>query len=254
MACDSWREKLDAYADNEVSVDAQREFETHLRACPSCAADLAARVKMKIAVKRAAGRRFVPAAQFRRKIESQLIPQKRNRRGAWIWIPAAALASAALIAALWLANRPTANSVASRLSEIADLHVAALASPNPVDVISTDQHTVKPWFEGKLPFAVNLPDLTNTPFALLGGRVAYLDQAPGAGLLFQYRKHRLSVFVFQDRAEWKGLGSQNKPEQRASFWFETWSAHGLRYFVIGDTSAQNVQQLSNLMKNAANPE
>lgn len=250
MACDLWREKLDAFADGELPVDAQREFEAHLRACPSCASDLAARAQMKTAVKRAALRQFIPSAEFRKKIQAQILPRKHARVAAWTWIPAGVAVAAILVLALWF-TRPAKNLGSAALGEIVDMHVAALASANPVDVVSTDQHTVKPWFEGKLPFAVNLPDLTNTPFTLLGGRVAYLAQTPGAGLLFQFRKHRLSVFVFQDRTEWKALGSQNRPEQHASFWFETWSAHGLRYFVIGDTSAGNVQQLSELMRSAA---
>ena len=252
MACNQWRDKLDAFADGELPTAERREFEAHLRACPSCAADLAARAQMKIVVKRAAARQFIPTAEFRKKIESQFHSQKPARRVLWIWIPAlSAAAVILLVAVLWIANRPSVNSAASTLSEVVDMHVATLASANPVDVVSTDQHTVKPWFEGKLPFAVNLPDLTNTPFTLLGGRVAYLNQTPGAGLLFQFRKHRLSVFVFQDRATWKNLGIQNKPEQRESYWVENFSVNGLHYFVVGDTSAENVQQLSELMRSAA---
>jgi len=254
MACDLWRDKLDAFVDGELSAETQRGFDEHLRVCPSCAAGIATRTQLKIAVKRAALRRYAPSAQFRRKIEAQFLPEKRARRTAWIWLPAAGLAAAILLAAVWIARRPAAVSGAPTLSEIVDVHVAALASANPVDIVSTDLHTVKPWFEGKLPFAVNLPDLTNTPFSLLGGRIAYLNQKPGAGLLFQFRKHRLSVFVFQDSAQWKHLGPQDKPEQRASFWVETFRGSGLRYFVIGDTSAENVEQLSNLMKGASGAE
>jgi anti-sigma factor RsiW len=77
------------------------------------------------------------------------------------------------------------------LSELADLHVATLASANPVDVISTDLHTVKPWFQGKIPFTFNLPELQNSGFVLLGGRVTYLGQAPGAELVYQIRKHQI---------------------------------------------------------------
>ena len=85
-------------------------------------------------------------------------------------------------------------------SELADLHVATLASATPVDVISTDRHTVKPWFEGKIPFTFNLPELQGTEFSLVGGRVTYLSQAPGAHLLYRLRKHELSVFIFLIRA------------------------------------------------------
>jgi len=249
MACNLWREKLDAFVDGELPAEAEREFDAHLRACSSCAADIANRVQLKNAVKRA-GRRFTPSADFRRKIEEQVLPHKRHWSRAWI--PAFAAAAVVLFAAVWMLGRWTAGSSTTLFGELIDAHIATLASANPVDVVSTDQHTVKPWFEGKLPFAVNLPELTNSPFTLLGGRVTYLEQTPGAALLFQYRKHRLSVFVFQDRPQWKNVSAAGVPAQHASFWVETWSAGGLRHFVVGDTSAANVEQLSELMKSAAN--
>ena len=259
MACErfstgSERTELDAFVDGELSAPAQREFEAHLRTCSFCAAEVASRTQLKSVVKRAALRRYAPSVEYRRRIETQALPRKREPRAAWIWVPAVGLAAVILLAAVWIARRPAGTASGATVSELVDMHVAALASTNPVDVISTDQHTVKPWFEGKLPFAVNLPDLTNTPFTLLGGRVAYLDQSPGAGLLFQYRKHRLSVFVFQDRVEWKNVSAKGTPQRHASFWVETWSEGGLRYFVVGDTSAENVEQLSKAMKSATVPE
>lgn len=249
MACDLWREQLGAFVDGELPQDSAREFTAHLQDCPSCAADIAGYGQLKTAVKRAGLGRFTPGAEFRQQIERQLGERRGARRPIWMW-PALATAAAVLIAAVWLAQ-PGRNSAGATMSEVVDLHVAALASANPVDVVSTDLHTVKPWFEGKLPFAVNLPDLDNTPFSLLGGRLAYVHQEPGADLLFQFRKHRLSVLIFQDQPAWKGLSAGSEPKQYASFWIETWEQGGLRYFVVGDTSAENVQQLSNLIKGAA---
>lgn len=251
MACKAWNDKLDAFVDGELSPDVQRELGAHLRGCASCAAEITSRLQLKSAVKRAAARRYAPSVEFRRQIEKKVPPRKREWRAIGLWAPAVAAAAAILLTAVWIARRPALSPETAMLREVVDMHVTALASANPVDVVSTDQHTVKPWFEGKLPFAVNLPDLTNTPFALLGGRVAYLGQTPGAGLLFQYRKHRLSVFIFEERAAWKQLGPDGIPRQHASFWVETWSAGGLRYFVVGDTSNANVSQLSSLMKSAA---
>jgi anti-sigma factor RsiW len=247
MACDLWRDELDAFVDGELSAETRREFDAHVRACTSCAAEMANRVQLKSAVRRA-GRRFTPSADFRRKIEKQVLTRKRTWPAGWI--PAFAAAAVILFAAAWIAGRWTAGSQAA-IGELVDLHIATLASANPVDVVSTDLHTVKPWFEGKLPFAVNVPELKDTPFTLLGGRVTYLEQEPGAGLLFQYRKHRLSAFVFQDRAKWKNVSMTDAPVRHASFWVETWSSGGLRYFVMGDTSAANVEQLSDLIKRAA---
>ncbi len=129
-------------------------------------------------------------------------------------------------------------------SEIADLHVATLASSSPVDVISTDRHTVKPWFQGKIPFAFDLPELQNSEFSLLGGRMTYLDQTPGAHLIYDVRKHHISVFVFQDRSLRLPAGLDGILSRRrdVSFNMETWSQGGLRYFVVGDASAADIDE------------
>jgi anti-sigma factor RsiW len=133
-------------------------------------------------------------------------------------------------------------------SEIADLHVATLASSSPLDVVSTDRHTVKPWFQGKIPFAFNLPDLKNSEFSLLGGRMTYVDQMPGAHLIYDVRKHHISVFVFQERSLRAKLDGNSLSPKNLSFDVETWSQGGLRYFMIGDASAADINSLAELFK------
>jgi hypothetical protein len=129
-------------------------------------------------------------------------------------------------------------------SEIADLHVATLASSSPADVISSDRHTVKPWFQGKIPFTFDLPELQNSEFSLLGGRMTYLDQTPGAHLIYQLRRHLISVFVFQEESL-RGRLNENSPVARTlSFNMETWSQGGLRYFVIGDAGSADINNLA----------
>jgi anti-sigma factor RsiW len=120
-----------------------------------------------------------------------------------------------------------------------------------VDVISTDRHTVKPWFQGRIPFAFNLPELTNTEFSLLGGRMTYVEQTPGAHLIYNVRKHRISVFVFREQALRAGLIDSASQPGKVSFNTETWSQGGLRYFVIGDASAADIDTLSKLFKGAS---
>jgi anti-sigma factor RsiW len=135
------------------------------------------------------------------------------------------------------------------MSELVDQHVATLASSNPVDVVSSDRHTVKPWFEGKIPFTFNLPELQGSPFILEGGKVSYLSQSPGAQLIFRVRQHQISVFIFQER----GLREARRNESARtalSFEVRNWRHNGLRYFVIGDASAHDLDQLSELIKAA----
>ena len=135
------------------------------------------------------------------------------------------------------------------MSELADLHVATLASANPVDVVSSDRHTVKPWFAGKIPFTFNLPELQDSPFVLVGAKVSYLNQAPGAELIFRVRQHQISVFIFQERAV-GNLQTRDSVQTALSFNVRSWSHNGLRYFVIGDASAGDLDKLSELIKAA----
>jgi anti-sigma factor RsiW len=154
---------------------------------------------------------------------------------------------AAALTSTYLGNRSGRDHV---YSEIADLHVATLASSSPVDVISTDRHTVKPWFQGRIPFAFNLPELQNAEFTLLGGRMAYLDQTPGAQLIYDVRKHHISVFIFQERSLRAGLDENSLSPKKVPYNMQTWSQRGLRYFVIGDASADDIDSIAKLFKAA----
>jgi anti-sigma factor RsiW len=115
-------------------------------------------------------------------------------------------------------------------------------------VISTDRHTVKPWFQGRIPFAFNLPEVQNTEFTLIGGRVAYLDQTPGAELIYDLRKHHISVFIFPEASLRGSLPARPMLPAGQTFSMETWSQNGLRYFVIGDANATDIAALAKLLQ------
>lgn len=265
MVCESWKAKLDTYLDGELPAEEMRAFDAHVRGCPSCAADALTRVQMKRATQ-AAGKRFTPSAEFRKRVQQSIAPRPTLRssfrpglRFGWMFAAASVLLVAGALLSTYVQTR-SGREQASRdhiYSEIADLHVETLASSSPVDVVSTDRHTVKPWFQGKIPFAFNLPELQNTGFSLLGGRMTYLDQAPGAHLIYDVRKHHISVFVFQEsslssRLQLPPSGGENSlSPKNLPFNMETWSQGGLRYFVIGDASAADVDGLAKLLKAAA---
>src|SRR5271169_526231 len=246
MVCESWTEKLDTYLDGELPDKEMHTFDAHVRSCPSCSADAISRLQMKRTVQ-VAGKRFTPSADFRRRMQQSIAtkPQRSFRLG---WILAAAAAAILVAGALTSTYMGNGSSRDHVYSEIADLHVATLASASPVDVISTDRHTVKPWFQGKIPFAFNLPELQNSEFTLLGGRMAYLDQTPGAQLIYDVRKHHISVFVFQERSLQTGLDENSLSPKKVPYNMETWSQGGLRYFVIGDASATDIDSIAKLFK------
>jgi len=198
----------------------------------------------------AAGRRYTPSAEFRKRMQQKIVSRPRRSFGLG-WTFAAAAAAIIVVGTLTSVYLGTRSGKDQVFSEIADLHVETLASSSPVDVISTDRHTVKPWFQGKIPFAFNLPELQNTGFSLLGGRMTYLDQTPGAHLIYDAGKHHISVFVFQERSLPARLDKDPVSPKQLTFNMETWTQGGLRYFVIGDASAANIDSLAKLFKAAS---
>lgn len=244
MSCELWAERLDAYVDGEMNDQDLLAAEEHLSTCPQCAAEALTRMQMKRATRAAALMRFTPPPELRRSIEKSIAP-KPNRL-AFLFSPALAVA-VALVLAIAVSSAIFVRRAARQqeLAQLLDMHVAALASANPVDVVSSDRHTVKPWFQGKLPFTFNLPELAGSPYKLDGGRLVYFRGQPGAQLIFELRKHELSVFIVQDG------GSANVSSQRKNgFSTEFWSAAGLRYVVMSDAGAGDVHALGDLMRSA----
>jgi anti-sigma factor RsiW len=246
MVCESWKAKLDSYLDGEVPQEEMRTLDAHVRHCPSCSADALSRMQFKRAI-HLAGKRFMPRAEFRSRMQQSIAskPRRTFRLGWMLAAAAAVVLVAGTLTTTYLGNRFGRD---REFSEIADLHVATLASSSPVDVISTDRHTVKPWFQGRIPFAFNLPELQNSEFSLLGGRMTYLEQTPGAHLIYDVRKHHISVFVFQERSLPARLSDSSLKPAKLSFNMETWSQGGLRYFVIGDAGPADIDSLAKLFK------
>jgi len=254
MACEQWTGKqsagrLAAYLDGELDPAEASVLGAHLRECAACAADALEQVQLKRSVQMA-GKRYSASPEFRSRIAKSVASKPRRQTG-WHWQILAVPALLLLIISMAV-NFYVGRESARRqrvYSELADLHVAALASATPVDVVSTDRHTVKPWFQGKIPFSFNLPELQGSEFTLLGGRVTYLAQTPGAHLIYQVRKHEVSVFIFQDRGE-ETASASSGPVNALSFNVENWTQNGLRYFVVGDVGAADIEALSKLLRDA----
>jgi anti-sigma factor RsiW len=236
-------------------------FREHLATCADCAATALALTESKMAVRRA-GNRYAAPPELRAKVFSLVKGEptaagsakasdgERQRIFAPRYWPRWAIATAALLvlaAGLFVvANRRQS---AKAVAEFADLHVTALASANPVEVVSTDRHTVKPWFQGRIPFTFELPDLQTTPFTLVGGRVAYFHQEPGAHLIFGYQRHFISVFIFRDTPQ-LAIPASLLADQTSSFTLRTWTQQGLRYVAIGDANAAAIVNLMELLQRA----
>ncbi len=211
-------EEIEQYADGEVDADG------HLQECATCASAALSVMQMKRALR--AMPRFTPPPALRSRVLAR--PPRRSYAARWLAM-AAILALVVAGGALWRTRDASA-------SQLVDLHTTILASANPVDVLSTDRHTVKPWFEGKLPFAVDVPDLA-PPFHLIGGRVIYWRGQQGAYLLIGKGAHRISLFVFAND------GVPRAIESHAGMTIVVWRARGLAYVAVADVPADDLQPL-----------
>lgn len=251
MVCEAWKTQLDTYVDSELPQEQMSALDAHLRSCVSCVTEVLARVQIKRSV-HVAGKRYVPSAAFRRRMQQQIQSKPQRSIVGLNWNMLTAMAALLLVAGVtvaYMAHQRTRQD--QRVySELADLHVATLASSSPVDVISTDRHTVKPWFQGRIPFTFDLPELHNSEFSLLGGRVTYLGQTPGAHLIYRLRKHEISVFIFPERVVPGDREKRSRLVKELSFNVETWSHAGLWYCLIGDVSATDIDNLAELLKGA----
>jgi len=239
MQCDLNPIQLAAYLDGELPPGEAEKVHRHIGECVRCAAEVARQVSLKRSL-RAAGNRFQPTSEFRLRVQKQIAKPKRSSSMAWL-VPAMAAVVLLLLFSGWMLHTRRAPS----FSEVADLHVATLASANPLDVVSTDRHTVKPWFQGRIPFTFNVPEFAGTEFALAGGRMTYLHQQPGAQLIVSMRQHKISVFIFQESEEIaQALPMKTVASRQSSFNVEAWKAQELRFVIIGDTDATEIHKLA----------
>lgn len=126
-----------------------------------------------------------------------------------------------------------------------------MASADQVDVVSTDRHTVKPWFQGKIPFTFNLPEFSGTDFTLVGGRLVYFHQQPGAQLIVSMRQHKISVLIFQESVDInREFPRSAAVDQRTSFGMETWRSERLRFVLISDADPSGIDKLAHMLREA----
>jgi len=237
-----WREKIGLYVDGELDPRAEQAITGHLQDCADCSAAVLEQQALKKAV-RMAGKRFTAPPELYASVHRQMQPKKSTG----LWLKASALAASAVLLAIvafaWI-SRPSASN--ATVAQLIDQHVIMLASVNPVDVISSDKHTVKPWFQGKLPFTFNPPELAaGSPFTLIGGKLVYAQHAPGAELVYQVRQHKISVFIFQAR-DVRGEPSAGNQ----TFVVNGWQQGGLQYYIVTDASREDADRLRGLLENA----
>jgi anti-sigma factor RsiW len=236
MTCDQAEILLHALLDGELDAGHAREVEDHIATCPRCAAQLRAYREMSKAVSEA-DLHYAAAPKLRQRIEAAL-PQARapNRRAVLKGFAMGSAVSA--IAATGLVAIVLRNDDEQRiLSEVVSAHLRSLQAGHLTDVLSTDQHTVKPWFNGKLDVAPPVIDLTPQGFMLIGGRLDYVDTRALGAIVYRRRTHVINLFVAQAaNAEHRAA----RTETVQGFNIRRWSERGLNYWAVSDLSADEL--------------
>lgn len=246
MTCGDVRPLLNAWLDNELNGGERSAIDSHIRTCPSCANELEQleRVRQTIRVDlhyHKAPDRLRSDVQFALRGATHL--DTRAKRSNWtIWAGiAAAIVLCALISAPFLVNARNEQRLIAE--ELLSAHVRASMGRS-VDVVSSDQHTVKPWFNGKLPFSPPVVDLAAEGFPLQGGRLDYVSEYPAAALVYGRRLHRIDVFV------WPASGRKGPSSQfsRDGYHEISWTKDNFQFTAVSDLNAAELRTFVNLLQ------
>jgi anti-sigma factor RsiW len=235
MNCEEAEVLLHALIDGELDAGHAREVEDHIAGCPHCAAALSDYREMS-RLMASADVRYTAPPELRQRIEAALpqpqaqVVQMPNRRSVLRGFAMGSAVSA--IAATGLFAIAVRNDDMERIqSEVVSAHLRSLQAGHLTDVISTDQHTVKPWFNGKLDVSPPVIDLTTQGFTLIGGRLDYVDARPIGAVVYRRRQHVINLFVAQTASTERRAA---KIETVQGFNIRHWSDHGLNYWAVSD--------------------
>jgi anti-sigma factor RsiW len=245
MTCNESLSLLEADADGELDLIRHLELEAHLRACPECAR-LAGAARARRAALREGLPRFTAPPQLVERIRASLGAEGAPRgtgagRAPILWPiwniagVAASLALAVLGGYAW--GRAHARGEALFGEAVSD-HVRSLQASHLMDVVSTDQHTVKPWFAGKLDFSPPVADLADIGFPLVGGRLDHLDGRSAAALVFRRRQHAVNLFIWPANG---GAVAVHRARENG-YTAIAWSRAGLNFVAVSEISADELEQ------------
>jgi len=260
MSCELTQRFVPGYLDGELDLVRTIEMETHLKSCAACARELESQQALREAVRRGSLAYSAPAA-LRKSIQSSLrtstATKDADRASAWFalltwrWAAAFAVLVVCSVTAWQLVpalHGPFNNQQLA--AEVLASHVRSLEANHLMDVASTDQHTVKPWFDGKLDFSPPVEDLAGDGYPLVGGRLDYLEGREVAALVYQRRKHFINVFVWPDA---NGVSPARALESRQGYNLMRWSRGGFQFWAASDVSAPDLAEFVRLLENRVSP-
>jgi anti-sigma factor RsiW len=252
MNCEACQDFIDAYVDNELDAAATISVERHLRDCPGCRHQLKARNGLRALLLQPQLRFEVPSS-LRTKVRSALRaasaeappPWRRRFLIPWFSVP---LALAALVVVLGLALFPEGQRLGrspdqTLVGQVISSHVRSLLAAHLLDVPSTDQHTVKPWFAGKLEFSPPVQDFAERGFSLIGGRLDYLGGQTVAALVYRHKQHVINLFIWPSQT---GRAAPVQSFAEGGYHALHWDGGGFAFWAVSDVGPQALRAFAEL--------
>jgi len=242
MTCAEASRLIGPWVDDELDVRSAMEIESHVARCAECG-----REKNELLALRETARERLPRYELSPQAEERLWRQVRKassaeRPRARRWMrEAGMMAAAACVAVI---STVAVQRGADPRDEIVDAHVRSLQAQHLADVASSDQHTVKPWFQGKVDFAVPVRDFAEQGFVLTGGRLDVIGGRPVAAVVYRRRQHVMNLFVWADR---RGDVAPRSSTERG-YRVTSWAQGGLEYRLVCDVPAAESDQLVGLLR------
>ena len=249
MNCQETQRWLPGYVDGELDLVEAIEIEQHLQTCARCSQAYKNQQSLRAAIRGSALYATAPATLQKRihaSVREASTPTPAPRVWRWPWLGVAAAFACVAILAWGLGRAWVAPAADDRLAaEVLAGHVRSLMADHLADVSSSDRHTVKPWFNGKLDFSPTVVDLASQGFPLTGGRLDYLDGRPVAALVYQRQRHIINLFI------WPAPQTSDEAaatETRQGYNLIHWTKAGMTYWAVSDLNVDELQEFVRLIQ------
>lgn len=247
MNCDEINPLIEAYFDGEMDLVRHLEIESHLKSCATCGVRLQGLEKLRGTLRSSALRYDAPSSLQNWARSQMAKPEKISFMAGWnasrVWRPLAAVAMIAILVGGPLIFKRVSND--READDVVSAHVRSLMAGHLTDVASTDQHTVKPWFSGKIDFAPEARDLSEFSFPLVGGRLDYLAERPVAALVYRHNQHFINLFMWPSSKKRDG---DSETFIKRGFNLVRWTKGDMIYWTVSDLNAKELAQFAQIFQ------